>query len=144
MESGAENIKHVSTPESTLWQLCCVILKVVEIYSCQKVAKTLKTCRARSASITLLWNKSWTNWLLLPLPRSIFGSCNLPCLVEAPWRSNERAADRQLFLQELEMARRNMGRRGGRQSAPSALYTGGLMWWSYFESGVNNDRCCWI
>ena len=46
----------------------------------------------------------------------------------ASGRSDERATDRQLFFQG---GARNNGRRERPQSVPSALYTGGLMWWSW-------------
>ena len=84
MGSRAENTKHVSRAENTPWQLCCVILKVfsdVDLSmsaTLHPLAKTLKTSRGKSASITLLWNKSGQIAFFFFLADPFLGAAILP------------------------------------------------------------------
>ena len=104
----------------------------------QKVAKTLKTFRARSASITLLWNKSRTNWLLLPLRRSIFGRCNLPWVL-----LEEATKERPIGNCSYKRGKKQRKKRTSPKRPIRSLYRRPHVM-ILVQSGVNNDRWRWI
>ena len=109
MGSRAENTKHVSRAENTPWQLCCVILKVVQIYTCQCLLLFIqlqkhwrhpeeKVHRLHFCETNLDKLPSSSSWLI---HFWVLQSC-----LGASGRSAERAADRQLFLRESKKQRK--------------------------------------